>query len=119
MGTEGYMAPEMYLLKYNGAKVDLFAAGVVLFVMLSGHPPFFKTTVTDAYYRLFKQRRLEIFWVEQSKHKPAGFYSGSFRSLVEGMLAFDPAERLTFEQIIHHSWMQEQALTVEEIHAEL
>lgn len=57
------MAPEMYLLKYNGAKVDLFAAGVVLFVMLSGHPPFFKTTVTDAYYRLFKQRRLEIFWV--------------------------------------------------------
>lgn len=95
IGTEGYMAPEIYMLKYNGINADIFAAGVVLFVMISGHPPFFKTTATDAYYRLFKQKRLEVFWNEQSKKKPAGFYSDKFKSLTEGILAFNLEDRLT------------------------
>jgi len=100
----------VYLLKYNGVKVDLFAAGVVLFIMLSGHPPFLKTTVTDAYYRLFRQKRLEIFWNEQSKRKPQGFYSLTFMNLIESMLAFDPMERLTLDQILEHPWMKEQPI---------
>jgi len=62
VGTDGYMAPEMYLLKYNGVKVDLFAAGVVLFILLAGHPPFIKTTATDPYYRLFRLKKYETYW---------------------------------------------------------
>lgn len=41
LGTFGYMAPEIFLkVPYNGAQVDLFASAIILFIMISGHPPF-------------------------------------------------------------------------------
>jgi len=41
LGTQGYMAPEILDgLPYQGQVVDLFALGVILFIMHSGHPPF-------------------------------------------------------------------------------
>lgn len=40
LGTPGYMAPEIRDRKYVGTKVDIFAAGVILFIMYAGHPPF-------------------------------------------------------------------------------
>ena len=41
LGSEGYKAPEFYLRKpYSPASTDLFAAGVVLFILMTGHPPF-------------------------------------------------------------------------------
>lgn len=41
LGTPGYQAPEILLNKpYEGEKVDIFAAAVILFIMVSGHPPF-------------------------------------------------------------------------------
>ena len=40
-GTMGYMAPEIYMgQKYKGEAVDLFAAGVILFIMVSQRHPF-------------------------------------------------------------------------------
>ena len=41
LGTLNYMAPEIHLgRKYKGEQVDVFALGVILFVMFSKHPPF-------------------------------------------------------------------------------
>jgi len=40
LGTDGYMAPEVYIGSYEGKKVDIFAAGVILFIMYSGNFPF-------------------------------------------------------------------------------
>jgi len=41
LGTLNYMAPEIHLRHpYQGRQVDLFAAAIILFVMVSGHPPF-------------------------------------------------------------------------------
>jgi len=54
-GTESYMAPEIFLdKKYNGSVVDLFASGIVLFIMMAGTPPFSKADpVKDPHYRYF------------------------------------------------------------------
>jgi serine/threonine protein kinase len=54
LGTEGYMAPEIQTKQYIGSRVDIFSAGVILFIMYTGTPPFEKTTATDSYYRLIK-----------------------------------------------------------------
>jgi len=46
------MAPEIHLCqKYNGAQVDLFAAGIILFIIYSGHPPFGQASPQDPYYK--------------------------------------------------------------------
>lgn len=54
LGTEGYMAPEIATKTYDGRRTDIFAAGVILFIMFAGTPPFEKPTPTDPYYKLIK-----------------------------------------------------------------
>ena len=54
LGTEGYMAPEIATKTYDGRRTDIFAAGVILFIMYAGTPPFEKPTLTDPYYKLIK-----------------------------------------------------------------
>jgi serine/threonine protein kinase len=54
LGTPANMAPELLDKKpYQGTQVDLFAAGIVIFTMLSRHPPFVKASDKDYYYKYF------------------------------------------------------------------
>lgn len=54
VGTEGYKAPEMELGKYEGLQVDMFAAGVILFLMYNGTPPFISTKTNDRIYKCIR-----------------------------------------------------------------
>jgi len=36
---------------YEGSKIDIFAAGVILFIMVAGHPPFNRAMPRDAKYK--------------------------------------------------------------------
>lgn len=46
LGTLNYMAPEIILAQpYNAPSVDLFATAVILFILVSGHPPMNKAQV--------------------------------------------------------------------------
>ena len=41
LGSPSYMAPEIHMGgSYDGEKIDLFAAAVILFLMIAGNPPF-------------------------------------------------------------------------------
>jgi len=52
LGTPNYMAPEIHLNQpYEGKEVDLFAAGIILFIMVAGNPPFTTATPNDPFYR--------------------------------------------------------------------
>lgn len=52
-GTRGYMAPEIHdRKKYNGTKVDIFAAATILFILVAKHPPFVEGIATDPHYKL-------------------------------------------------------------------
>ena len=62
-GTFGYNAPEIYAeTPYSGAVVDLFAMGVILFIMRSGRPPFKHAIPSDKLYRLFIENKQDVFW---------------------------------------------------------
>jgi serine/threonine protein kinase len=56
-GTDGYKAPEIYQCNYNWGydadKSDIFALGVILFILEFGVPPFCMATKEDPYYRYF------------------------------------------------------------------
>ena len=64
VGTPGYMAPEIIAKQhYSGEDVDLFAAAVILFIMVSGSPPFMKWAERkDDFYRLICDNRSSRFW---------------------------------------------------------
>ena len=111
LGTESYMAPEIHMKKpYSGPSVDLFATGIILFILISGTPPFAKADPkSDPHYKLICAGRNDVFWKahERSKTKPPGqenFYSLEFRDLMNALLALDPANRPTIEQIKNHAW---------------
>lgn len=106
LGTESYMAPEIHMRKpYNGASVDLFATGIILFIMVTQHPPFTRAEPTDPFYRLLCANRADLFWKAHSKNKPAGFFSEEFKNLITAMLAFDPSHRLSLADIKAHPWV--------------
>jgi len=90
LGTEGYMAPEIQTRSYVGTQVDIFSAGVILFIMYSGSPPFERAVPNDTYYKLIKEKNFTSFWASHSKKRPAGFYSDDLRDLINGMLAYIP-----------------------------
>jgi len=108
IGTAGYMAPEILLKQaYQGQVVDLFALGVILFILYSGHPPFGMANEEDQYYKLIATNRSDLFWKAHSNpnRKPVGFYTDDFKDLITCMLQFHPHQRLCIADIIGHPWL--------------
>ena len=53
MGTKGYMAPEAQAKNViNPERLDIFSAGVILFIMVSGGKPFMSADVNDNLYKM-------------------------------------------------------------------
>jgi len=105
LGTPSYMAPEIHLKQpYSGPAVDLFASAIILFIMLSGTPPFAQADPKDPHYKLLCINRHDTFWAAHSRGKPVGFYSAEFKSLINAMLALDPSQRLSLAEVKAHAW---------------
>ena len=84
-GTDAYMAPEIIFNEpYQGNVVDLFALGIILFIMYSGHAPF--KNALDKLYVWIGNKREDLFWKHHSQNKAIGFYSDSFMALITKML---------------------------------
>ena len=97
-GTPNYMAPEIIMRKeYVPAKVDVWALGVVLFVMLSGTFPFKGITDKD----LFSSIR------EGLKEIP-DVIPISAKLLISKMMAFNPNKRPAASDILKDSWLCEK-----------
>lgn len=125
LGTESYMAPEIHARQpYSGEAVDLFACGIILFIMISGTPPFSKADPkVDPHYKLFSNGKQEVFWKAHERNKPkkAGqdsFYSDDFKNLINNMLALNPSDRLTIDQVKSHPWLQGSLADVSKLRAE-
>lgn len=97
LGTEGYMAPEIPTKNYEGTSADIFAAGVILFIMYAGNPPFEKAAPNDPYYRLIKDKNYPVFWKAHSRRRPANFFSDEFKNIFVSMVAYNASERPKIE----------------------
>jgi len=117
LGTEHYMAPEIHLGKpYDGCSVDVFSCGVILFMMVSGHSPFYQKAdpKADPLYKCIVQGKHDVFWnthesymIEKSGFNQKRFFSIELRDLISKMLAFEPNERPNIEEIKEHPWFRE------------
>jgi serine/threonine protein kinase len=101
-GTPGYVAPEIFAAGVNGgysSKVDVFSAGVVLYVMLCGYEPFYGET--DAELVQANREASVDFPADEWKHISSGA-----RDLVQKMMEANPEKRLTSKEALRHSWFQ-------------
>lgn len=103
-GTGLYMAPEINRTEpYHGTPTDLWAAGIVLFVMLTGFPPFQEATRGDYWYDCILEGRMDDFWAAQPANVTA--LSTEVKQMLEGLLCSDPQKRLTSTQARVHAWL--------------
>ena len=112
-GKLRFMAPEMYQGKdFDALAVDLWSAAVVLFVMLTGRPPYGKPEIrSDAgFYDLMDAH---FYW--DAEKVPQAFSWGCTVSndaidLLHRMFQYNPQDRLTLAQVMEHPWLQNSAL---------
>ncbi|THU44227.1 hypothetical protein C4D60_Mb02t05180 [Musa balbisiana] len=99
VGSPFYIAPEVLTGGYNEA-ADVWSAGVILYILLSGMPPFWGKTKSKIFESV---RSAELRFPSD----PWRSVSDSAKELIRGMLCRDPAKRLTAKQVIDHSWIKE------------
>ena len=96
--------------------MDLFASAIIMFVTLTQRPPFETANPQNPHYRLIAANRADLFWQAHAEaEQGTDIYSPEFKDLFEKMMAFNPANRLTIEQIMAHPWMGESVPSYEEI----
>lgn len=100
VGTEGYMSPEIEENEgFFGEDADIFAAGVVLFIMTTGFQPFKSSRPDDIYYRTLNGNPSRFWNTYKNKN-----LSPAFRDLIQRMLSDDPDQRLPISEIRRHPW---------------
>jgi len=110
------MAPEIHLRQpYTGPAVDLFASAIILFIMLSGSPPFVQAEPKDPHYKLLCMNQHDKFWNAHSRGKALGFYSSDFKHMINTMLSLDPTQRLSLADLKAHAWFNGPTSTKEEL----
>ncbi|KAF6153651.1 hypothetical protein GIB67_027518 [Kingdonia uniflora] len=98
VGSPYYMAPEVLKRNY-GPEIDIWSAGVILYILLCGVPPFWAESEQGVAQAIL--RGLIDF-----KRDPWPNVSEGAKSLVRQMLEPDPKVRLTAKQVLEHSWLQ-------------
>jgi len=114
------MAPELIQKQvYQGQQVDLFALGIILFILYTGHPPFNSANPEkDPHYKLLADGKADLFWKQHSRNKPEGFFTEDFKDLISNMLQLDPVARLSLVDCVGHKWMQGPMATQKNVQAE-
>ncbi|ETL99475.1 CAMK protein kinase [Phytophthora nicotianae] len=104
-GTALYMAPEIRSRRmYRGTPVDVWSAGVVLFILITGLPPFNEASKGDAWYDDLLDGDLEHFWSSQPGEVVQTITPGA-RDLISSMLVA-PDERITVSEALQHPWLR-------------
>ncbi|KAH9803706.1 calcium-dependent protein kinase 33 [Citrus sinensis] len=86
VGSAYYVAPEVLRRRY-GKEADIWSAGVILYILLCGVPP---------------------FWAEiDFQTDPWPIISSSAKELVRRMLTQDPKRWITAAQVLEHPWLKE------------
>ncbi|KAL7134147.1 hypothetical protein ABFS83_11G007600 [Erythranthe nasuta] len=98
VGSPYYMAPEVLRRNY-GPEVDVWSAGVILYILLSGFPPFWAETEQGVAESIIRS-------VVDFKRDPWPKVSDKAKDLVKKMLNPDTKQRLTAQEVLDHPWLQ-------------
>ncbi|KAH6834105.1 calcium-dependent protein kinase 2 [Perilla frutescens var. hirtella] len=97
VGSPYYVAPEV-LHKFYGPEIDVWSAGVILYILLCGVPPFWAETDNGIFRQILKGK---IDFVSE----PWPHISDSAKDLVRKMLERDPKQRISAHEVLCHPWI--------------
>ncbi|KAJ0260033.1 CBL-interacting serine/threonine-protein kinase 11 [Hirschfeldia incana] len=93
-GTPAYVAPEILSKKgYEGAKVDVWSCGIILFVLAAGFLPFNDPNVMNMYRKIYR-----------GEYRCPRWMSPDLKRLVSRLLDINPATRITIDEIVKDPW---------------
>ncbi|KAH0573251.1 Kinase, CAMK CAMKL [Spironucleus salmonicida] len=96
-GSPAYACPEMIKGEvYNGAKADTWSCGIILYAMLCGALPFESSTTQGLYCKILSGN---VYFPD--------YVSEGAKDVVRQLLTIDPNKRAKIQDIVNHSWIQE------------
>ncbi|KAG8090724.1 hypothetical protein GUJ93_ZPchr0011g28699 [Zizania palustris] len=102
VGSPYYVAPEV-LQKCYGPEADVWSAGVILYILLCGVPPFWEETEAGIFRQILRGK-LDF------ESEPWPSISDSAKDLVRHMLCRDPRKRLSAHEVLCHPWIVDDAV---------
>lgn len=111
VGTPYYIAPEMLRGSPHGQAVDIWASGVVMYILLSGKFPFGGKNESEYYQRVLTK---EAYFPSEDWND----VSEDAKNLVRGMLCKDPKKRLTADECLKHSWLKRSGVVIDAVNVD-
>ena len=103
-GTPGYLSPEVIQREDYGRGIDIWACGVILYILLCGYPPFSNEDQRDL-FRSITECRYEFHPQEWDTVTPKA------KELIENMLHINQNKRPSAEKLLTHPWIRERSET--------
>ncbi|CAI4227945.1 unnamed protein product [Auanema sp. JU1783] len=97
-GTPGYLSPEVLKKDPYGKPVDIWACGVILYILLVGYPPFWD----EDQHRLYAQIKAGAYDYPSPEWDTV---TPEAKSLIDSMLTVNPKKRITAEQALRLPWI--------------
>ena len=112
-GTKAYMAPEVLANQpYRGAQIDIWSAGVVSFIMVTGRPPFEQARRSDWWFNAICDGFEARFWNAHKRSSPSP--SESCKEFILCMLQPEADNRASLESILEMGWLHESPILSKE-----
>jgi len=108
-GTPGYLSPEVLRKEAYGKAVDLWACGVILYILLVGYPPFWD----DDQNRLYDQIKIGKYEFPSPEWDTVTIEA---KDLIRKMLKTNPTERITAHEALRHPWISQSERIASHIH---
>ncbi|XP_011889131.1 PREDICTED: caM kinase-like vesicle-associated protein isoform X2 [Cercocebus atys] len=109
-GTPEYLAPEVVGRQRYGRPVDCWAIGVIMYILLSGNPPFYEEVEEDDYENHDKNLFRKILAGDYEFDSPYwDDISQAAKDLVARLMEVEQDQRITAEEAISHEWISGNA----------
>ncbi|XP_035848277.1 calcium/calmodulin-dependent protein kinase type II subunit gamma-like isoform X6 [Sander lucioperca] len=108
-GTPGYLSPEVLRKDPYGKPVDIWACGVILYILLVGYPPFWD----EDQHKLYQQIKAGAYDFPSPEWDTV---TPEAKNLINQMLTINPAKRITADQAIMHPWVCQRSTVASMMH---
>ncbi|XP_018055463.1 PREDICTED: calcium/calmodulin-dependent protein kinase type II alpha chain isoform X10 [Atta colombica] len=108
-GTPGYLSPEVLKKEPYGKPVDIWACGVILYILLVGYPPFWD----EDQHRLYGQIKAGSYDYPSPEWDTV---TPEAKNLINQMLTVNPGKRITASEALKHPWICQRERVASVVH---